>query len=329
MKLLNKEKISYLAGTFICLSACISLGSNDPGKINQDIPRVAEGTVSHSATINPEIPESVIFCDEKIDLTRYNMHEGIDRELTSFTYFHSTTLLMIKRANRYFPEIEPVLKANGIPDDFKYLAVIESHLDPQAVSPARAVGMWQLLEGTAKDEGLVVQTTVDERRHVRKSTLAACRYLKKAYAKYGNWTDVASSYNAGMGRISGELTKQNADSAFDLWLVEETTRYVYRMMAIKLIFENPSKYGFILQPRDLYKPIRMKEVKVSADIQDLSAFAQEHGITYADLKRFNAWLRDRKLVTNGKTYSIDIPEKEDLFYKTPNISVHDPRWIKQ
>jgi Soluble lytic murein transglycosylase and related regulatory proteins (some contain LysM/invasin domains) len=327
MKLLNKEKISYLAGTFICLSACISLGSNDAAKIDEGGNQTIAGNVAQAITLNPEIPASVMFCGEEIDLTRYNMHEGFDRELSSFTYFHSTTLLLIKRANRYFPIIEPILKANGIPDDFKYLAVIESHLDPQASSPARAVGMWQLLEGTAKDEGLVVAGTIDERRHVRKSTEAACRYLKKAYARYSSWTDVAASYNAGMGRISGELQKQNVDSAFDLWLVEETSRYVYRMMAIKQIFEQPARYGFVLKTEDLYKPIRMNQVKVSADIPDLSAFAQEQGITYADLKRFNLWLRDRKLVTGGKTYYIDIPEKEDLFYKTPNTVVHDSRWV--
>lgn len=327
MKLLNKEKISCLAGTFICLSACISLGSDNSVHTGEGGNKVVVGDMPQSITMNPEIPASVMFCGEEIDLTRYNMREGFDRELSSFTYFHSTTMLLIKRANRYFPIIEPILKVNGIPDDFKYLAVIESHLDPRASSPARAVGMWQLLEGTAKDEGLVVQGTVDERRHVKKSTEAACRYLKKAYAKYGNWTDVAASYNAGMGRISGELQKQNTDNAFDLWLVEETSRYVYRMMAIKQIFENPTKYGFVLKARDLYKPIRVNPVKVTSDIPDLAAFAQEQGITYADLKRFNTWLRDRKLVTGGRTYYIDIPEKEDLFYKTPNTVVHDSRWV--
>jgi hypothetical protein len=327
MKWLNKDKISYMAGAFICLSACISLGSDDSGKIKEERKLVAEDKGAQSITLNPEIPSSIEFCGENIDLTRYQMHEGFDREITSFTYYHSTTLLLIKRANRYFPVIEPILKANGIPDDFKYLAVIESHLDPQAVSPARAVGMWQLLEGTGKDEGLIIDTTVDERRHVKKSTEAACSYLKKAYAKYGNWTDVAASYNAGTARISGEMEKQNSDSAFDLWLVEETSRYVYRMMAIKQIFENPSKYGFVLKARDLYKPIEVNAVKIIADIPDLAAFAVEQGITYADLKRFNTWLRDRKLVTNGRTYYIDIPKKEDLFYNTPNTVVHDSRWV--
>lgn len=255
------------------------------------------------------------------------MREGLDRELSSFTYLHSTTMLYIKRANRYFPIIEPILKANGIPDDFKYLAVIESHLEPRVTSPAKAVGMWQLLEGTARQYGLTITPTIDERCNVEKSTEAACRYLKAAYAKYGDWAAVASSYNAGMGRISGELDKQEADTTFDLWLVEETTRYVYRIMAIKQIFENPYKYGFVLRARDLYKPIKYKEVPVSGDILDLSAFAKANGVTYADLKRFNPWLRDRKLQTAGKTYTMQIPDDKDMYYKHPNTEVHNPAWV--
>ena len=229
-------------------------------------------------TLSPDVPSSVPFCGKLIDITRYDMREAYDRELSSFTYFHSTTMLLIKRANRYFPVIEPILKANGIPDDFKYLAVIESHLDPRVSSPARAVGMWQLLEGTAREYGLTITPTVDERCHVEKATGAACRYLKAAYKKYGDWAAVAASYNGGMGRISGELVKQDADSSFDLWLVEETTRYIYRIMAIKQIFENPSKYGFVLRARDLYKPIPTVDVAVSQDIQNLSAFAKKKRI---------------------------------------------------
>ncbi|WP_416277212.1 lytic transglycosylase domain-containing protein [Parabacteroides bouchesdurhonensis] len=313
--------VSFCAGGLICLTACISLGSNDSEKVLEQRPVVS------SMTVSPEIPNSVPFCGKMIDITRYNMREGFDRELSSFTYFHSTTMLLIKRANRYFPVIEPILKANGIPDDFKYLAVIESHLDPRVSSPARAVGMWQLLEGTAKQYGCTITPTVDERCHVEKATEAACRYLKAAYDKYGDWAAVASSYNAGMGRISGELVKQDADNTFDLWLVEETVRYVYRIMAIKQIFENPYKYGFVLRARDLYKPIECVEVAVSGDVQDLSAFAKEHGITYADLKRFNPWLRDRKLLTGGKTFKIQIPQEKDLYYKTPNSAVHNPDWV--
>lgn len=321
MKVSKNSMISLLCGGVVCLTACISMGSNDIGKVKEERPVVS------SMTVSPEIPSSVPFCGKLVDITRYDMREAFDRELSSFTYLHSSTMLWIKRANRYFPIIEPILKANGIPDDFKYLAVIESQLEPRATSSARAVGMWQLLEGTAKEYGLTVAPTVDERSHIVKSTEAACRYLKAAYSKYGDWAAVAASYNGGMGRISGELSKQDADSSFDLWLVEETTRYVYRIMAIKQIFENPSRYGFILRARDLYKPIECVEVAISQDVPDLTAFAKEHGITYADLKRFNPWLRDRKLTTGGKTFRISIPQEKNMYYKIPNTQVHSPAWV--
>jgi hypothetical protein len=255
------------------------------------------------------------------------MHESFDRELSSFTYFHSTTLLLIKRANRYFPVIEPILKKYGIPDDFKYLAVIESHLDPRVSSPARAVGMWQFLEGTGRQYGLTITSTVDERCHVEKATIAACKYLKDAYAKYKDWINVAASYNTGMGRVSNELIQQGVNSAFDLWLVEETTRYPYRIMAIKQIFENPYRYGFVLTSQDLYKPIKTKAISVSTNIDNLAVFAQRYGVTYADLKRFNPWLRDRKLLTNGQAYILLVPEENNLYYKQPNTYVHDSRWV--
>lgn len=321
MRLSMNNISGFLIGVIICLTACLSVGSRDSEKVKEERPVVM------SMTASPDIPSSVVFCDTTIDLTRYNMREGFDREVSSFTYFHSTTMLLIKRANRYFPIIEPILKAAGIPDDFKYLAVIESHLDPRVSSPARAVGMWQLLEGTGKQYGLTVTPTVDERCNVEKSTEAACRYLKEAYDRYGDWATVAASYNAGMARISGELTKQEADKAFDLWLVEETSRYVYRIMAIKQIMENPYRYGFVLRAEDLYKPIATTCVTVSSDIPDLSAFAKDNNTTYADLKRFNPWLRDRKLQTLGKTYTIQIPKEDDIYYKTPNTYVHNPAWV--
>ncbi|MDR1499963.1 MAG: lytic transglycosylase domain-containing protein [Tannerellaceae bacterium] len=278
-------------------------------------------------TVSPDIPAAVTFCGTTVDLTRYQTHEAFDRELSSFIYFHSTTLLLIKRANRYFPVIEPILKKQGIPDDFKYLAVIESHLDPRISSPARAVGMWQLLESTGRQYGLTINATVDERCNVEKATVAACKYLREAYNKYNDWKSVAVAYNAGMGRISSEMAQQKTGDILDLWLVEETSRYAYRIMAIKQIFENPYRYGFVLTTRNLYKPIRSKGLSVSTDIADLAQLAISHNITYADLKRFNPWLRDRKLITGGKTFTIQIPEGDDLFYNRPNAYVHDPRWV--
>lgn len=313
--------IALLLTGGIGLTACLSVGSQDSEQVMQERPAVS------SVTMTPTVPTHVTFCGEKVDLTRYNMYEGMDRELSSFTYFHSTTMLMIKRANRYFPVIEPILKANGIPDDFKYLAVIESHLDLRIVSPARAAGMWQFMEATAKQYQLIVTPTVDERYHVERATEAACRYLRDAYAKYGDWISVAASYNAGMGRISSEYARQNEASALNLWLVEETSRYVYRIFAIKQIFENPYKYGFVMHAKDLYRPISCEKVIVSNDIPDLVAFAKSHDITYADLKRFNSWLRDTKLVVNGKSFTISIPRKKDMYYNEPNQTVHDKRWV--
>ena len=313
--------MSFLAGGVLTLSAVLLVGSSDSRQARDEKPLV------YSMTVSPDIPQEIVFCGKKLPLDRLDMYERFDRELSSFTYLHSTTMLLIKRANRFFPVIEPILRTHGIPDDFKYLAVIESSLEPKAVSPAKAMGLWQFMPATAKQYGLTITPTVDERRHVAKSTEAACRYLKAAYAKYGDWATVAASYNAGMGRISGELEKQQADDALDLWLVEETSRYVFRILAIKQIFENPFKYGFVLKTKNLYKPVRCREVKVTADIPDLAAFAKEKGISYALLKQFNPWLTDRKLLTAGKTFYLQLPDPDDLYYTTPNRTAHDPRWV--
>ena len=288
-----------------------------------------EAPVVSSFTVSPPPPSSIQFCDLVIDLSRYQRYEGMDRELNIFTYYHSTTMLLIKRANRLFPVIEPILKANGIPDDFKYLAVIESNLDPKAVSPARAVGLWQFMDGTAKNYGLKVTATVDERRHIAKSTEAACQYLREAYNKYGDWSAVAVSYNAGMGRVSEQMTKQKETSAMNLYFVEETSRYLYRIFAAKLIFENPYKYGFVLHAENLYRPIDCREVIVEQDITDLATFAAGHGITYSDLKFFNPWLTDTKLLTGGVQYKMLIPDKNKMYYSASNVYVHDKRWVVQ
>ena len=241
------------------------------------------------------IPERITFAGEETVFDRYDKRERMDRELNSFTYFHSTTMLLIKRANRIFPTIEPILKKEGVPDDIKYLAVIESNLDHRAVSPAGAVGLWQFLQSTGRENGLEVRTDVDERYHIEKSTVAACRYLKNAYNKYGSWSAAAMSYNGGQARITNELRDQKVDDALDLWLVEETTRYYYRMLAIKQVFEQPWQYGFVIKPENLYKPMEFKKVNVTNTIPDLVTFAQQNGITYAQLKDFNSWLRTDKL----------------------------------
>ena len=284
-----------------------------------------------SMTANVDIPEKMMYADETYVFDRYDKRERLDRELNSFTYFHSTTMLLIKNANRFFPIIEPILKEYGIPDDIKYLAVIESSLNPRAVSPARAAGLWQFMPATAKQFGLEVSSEVDERYHVEKSTVAACKYLRDAYRKYNSWSAAAMSYNGGQGRITSELSNQQATEALDLWLVEETTRYFYRMLAIKLVFENPPQYGFIIKPHQLYKPIVFKEVKVTQSIPNLATYAKQHGITYAQLKDFNSWLRDRSLtVRSGSSYTLKIPTRESLYYnKDEPVKVHSKHWVTQ
>lgn len=322
-----KRNIIYILSAIIVVSAItiMSLSNNDTEKVDQQRPQV----LSMTASVN--VPDEMTFAGEKIVFDRYDLRERMDRELNSFTYFHSTTLLLFKRANRIFPIIEPILKQQGVPNDIKYIAVIESSLDHRAISPARAVGLWQFMSGTAPGFGLEVSSEVDERYHIEKSTAAACRYLKDAYQKYASWSAAALSYNGGHARITNEFSNQQTNKALDLWLVEETTRYYFRMLAIKTIFENPAQYGFIIRADQLYKPLEFKEVSVSSSIPNLVSFAKEHGLTYAQLKDFNSWLRSDKLTNkSGKTYTILVPTKESLYYKKEDKpTVHDKRWVQK
>lgn len=275
-----------------------------------------------------EVPRSVTFCGDTIDLTRFDRRERMDRELLAFSYMHSTTIQMIKRANRYFPIVESILHENGVPDDFKYLMSIESNNNPLARSGAGAAGLWQFMPTTGKEFGLEVGNSVDERYHVEKATRAACRYLKQAYARFGNWVSVAASYNAGQGRISRELDRQYEEDALDLQLVEETSRYVYRILAAKILFENPARFGFRLRASDLYPPIPYREIKVEKTIEDLPRFAKSQGITYALLRNMNPWLRSRTLHVHGdKVYYLRIPDKEGMYYNPRVIFPHDPKWV--
>jgi len=275
-----------------------------------------------------DIPSSVEFCGEKISLERYDMRERFDREQLAFMYMHSTSLQLIKRANQFFPIIEPILKTNGIPDDFKYLAVVESSLDTRALSPMKAAGIWQFMEATGKRYGLEINAEVDERYHIEKSTVAACKYLKESYRKYGDWATVAASYNAGVGKIDSEQDKQAVSSSFDMLLVNETSRYVFRILAAKRFLENPQKFGFFLKKEHLYHTIRTDDVKVFETVPDWSEWAKKQGITYSQLKDFNIWLRDRGLTNKtGKTYIIKIPKKEDLNFDVRKIKVHNKNWV--
>lgn len=277
----------------------------------------------------PQIPHKTMFAGQDIDLTRYDMYERYERELTTACYMHSSTMLTIKRANRYMPVIAPILERESIPADFIYLAAIESAFNPLAVSPAKAAGIWQFMPSTAREYGLEVNADIDERYNVEKATEAACKYLHNAYKKYGNWVNAAAAYNAGSNRITEELGRQGVEEAFDLHLVQETSRYVFRILAMKEMFSSPSKYGFYLKANQLYQPIATREVVVDTAIEDLVAWAKGQGITYRELKEFNPWLRSRKLPNkSGKKYKILIPVKDDMYYTLDReYKTFNPNWI--
>ena len=315
----------------LTLSACVIIAASFfliSNKLDSDAKKQKVEVLSFADSVS--IPEYMEFCGKKISLDRIDMRERYDREINAFTYLHSTTMLLFKRANRYFPVIEPILKKYNIPDDFKYLAVIESNLSPRALSTAKAAGIWQFMPETGKDYGLEVNNQVDERYHIEKATVAACKYLSDAYLKYGDWATVAASYNAGTARISSELNNQMVNNSFDLLLVEETSRYVFRILAAKELFTNPYKYGFVLRKDDLFPVVRTLKVEVTSTIPNLAAFAKEYNINYFQLKEFNVWLRDNSLTipaNSAKKYIIDIPVVEDLYYSTNKVRVHNRDWI--
>jgi len=274
------------------------------------------------------IPAGMEFAGQTISLERYDMRERFDREQIVIAFNHSVSFLNIKRANRYFPVIEPLLKQNGIPDDFKYLAVIESNLDVRAMSGAHAAGLWQLMPKTAEQFGLEVNDEVDERFDIEKSTVAACKYFKSAYNKYKNWTTVAASFNAGMGRISTEKENQQVEESFDMLLTSETSRYVFRILAMKQFLENPKAFGYTIGHDQFYQTIGTKEVTVKGPVADWTVWASQHGISYSQLKDFNVWLRDRKLTnSSGKEYVLQIPEKEDFKFNPSKIKIHNQMWV--
>jgi len=259
------------------------------------------------------VPDDLTFCGEKVPTHFYDVNEKLDRELLVNAYRHSATFLNIKRSNRWFPVIEPILAKNGIPDDFKYLCVIESDLS-NAVSPSGARGFWQFLDVTAKEYGLEVTEEVDERYDVVKSTEAACKYLNEAYKKFGSWALVAASYNMGMSGVSGELAKQSAKTYWDLQLNEETGRYVFRILAMRQIMQDPEGHGFHLRSEDKYPQYETVKVAVSSTIPDLYAFATQQGVNYKTIKILNPWMRKTKLeVKPGKSYDVSLPADKSLW----------------
>lgn len=291
--LMNPNKLYRYSIIFLAVFGFIQLFTFST-KVTENILANQEFYAAKAHTIESDYD----FCGEKVPVDSKDIKERLDREILKNSYWHSEMLIYYKRIGKYFPIIEPILKANNIPNDFKYLAIIESGLS-NAVSPAGARGFWQIMEKTGKEFGLEVNKEVDERYHLVKATEAACRYLNASYKRFGSWTLVAASYNLGMGGVSKRLKQQNVNNYYDLLLNSETARYVFRIVAIKDILTKPSKYGFNLEKKHRYEVDRYTEVEYDSTISNLTEFAIQNNINYKILKLGNPWLRRKKL-TNSK-----------------------------
>ena len=277
---------------------------------------------------SPDVPASINFCGDHISFDRIDMAERLDRELITTIYGQTTTSLIIKRANRLFPRLIEILKENNMPEDLIYLAVAESSLDVNVFSPAKAAGIWQFMPATGKQYGLEVNDDVDERYDPEKETVAACKYLRNAYSKYGNWATVCASYNAGMGKISAELSNQQVNTSFDLRLVNETSRYVFRILAYKIFLQNPKQYGYRMRSNQLYQPIECDVVEISTPVASWVTWAKDHGLTYAQLRDANPWIRSTKLPNaSGKVYKVKVPKQDSLYRSKTEIEVYNDNWV--
>lgn len=308
LDLLKKGLVfSGLAGIVLIV---LMVAGTSPAK-DQEVKNSSEATFSSVA-----LPSDLDFAGEKVPLENFDVREALDKEMLVNTYWHSQTFLLIKRANRFFPVIEPILKKHGVPDDFKYLALAESGLT-NVVSPAGATGFWQLLKSSALENGLEVNDDrvlasyeVDERYNLEKSTEAACKILKHAYGIYNSWTMAAASYNMGITGLNKQIARQYSRNYYDILLNEETARYIFRITALKAIISNPEKYGFSVSKGDLYQPYQSKDILVSVPINDIAKFAFQHGTNYKMIKILNPWLRSNVLTNkHRKTYIIKVPEK--------------------
>ena len=289
---MNSFKVLYFLFVLALFSQCTTLNSTSPIQTNTQI--------------IPTYPQSISFAGEAVHLDKHYVLERLDRELLVNNFWHSNSILVLKRAAKYFPIIEPILQENGIPDDFKYLAVIESGLT-HVVSPAGAEGFWQFMPQTARDYGLEVNGGIDERLHLIKATESAAAYLIDAYAEFGNWTLAAAAYNAGVQRIKSSLEKQQTKSYYDLHLNEETSRYMYRILATKLIFVSPERYGFVIPKAETYLFPNTKSVKVSTSPIDWVAFAKSQNMSYADLREINPWIKGYQLSNRkNKEYEVRV-----------------------
>jgi membrane-bound lytic murein transglycosylase D len=309
------KKDSTLSKSYVLLSViafCVIIGglffNSQPARLNNHVVETSSGPQEIFFTAVP-LPEKLDFANEDVPLDNFDVRESLDRELLIVANFHSQELLYLKKTNRYFSIIEPILKANNVPDDFKYLALAESGFLDKVVSPAGAVGIWQFMKPAAIEFGLEVNDEVDERYHIEKATEAACRYLKKSFIKYGSWTLVAASYNAGVGGMNRQIEVQDSKNYYDLLLNDETSRYIFRILALKLVIGEPEKYGFKVSDEEKYPIIPFTEVNISGSIKSFTIFARSHNINYKLFKQFNPWLRQPNLKNlKGKTYTLKIPE---------------------
>lgn len=298
--------IGLVATTAVCVQAVQQ--DDDTQRIDPEIKKTNKLVNDYNVYAIP-LPETLDFAGEPVPLDNPDIRERLDRELLVNTYWQSNGLLLIKRAAKYFPIIEPILEEEGLPDDFKYLAVIESGLT-QAVSPARATGFWQILRSTGRELGLEVNDNVDERYNIELSTRAACKYLKKSKENLGSWTLAAAGYNAGNAGMSRRLDQQNVNGYYDLLLGEETGRYVFRILALKQILADPERYGFNFKEEHLYEKVPSYKVKVDTVVTDFVQFAEHFGINYKILKLHNPWLREDHLNNaSRKAYQIEIPKE--------------------
>lgn len=303
---MSKVRWTYLILSFGFM-AFMLLFLNFSDKDDQAKEHYQKHIIEHYKIFSLYVPNELELFGEQVPLEKQDIRERYDRELLVNAYWQSQTMLFIKRSNKWFPMIERILKEQGIPDDFKYLALIESGF-LNASSSAGAKGFWQFMEASGKEQGLEINTYVDERNHVEKSTLAACKYLKQAYLDLGSWTLAAASYNMGVGGLRNQLKKQGVSSYYDTYLNTETSRYVFRVLAIKEIVCNPEAFGFHVRETDKYFTENTRELEVDTTISDLFAFAQQQGVLYKDLKRLNPWiLADQLPNKSKKIYTLKLP----------------------
>lgn len=314
MKFSTGKLFSLLGILFIITIVTLFTQSFSSAENNEN-----EKVLKNQVVTQPTFPEQITFCEQSVPLQYFDVAESLDRELFVNVYWQSNTSFLLKRSQRYFPIIDSILKANEIPADFRYLAVIESGLQ-NVTSPSNAKGFWQFLEETGKEYGLEINNNVDERLNLEKSTVAACKYLRKAYEKFNDWFLVAASYNMGMGGLSRSLESQKVTTYFDLKLNTETGRYVYRILAAKLILENPELYNYKIADKYLYQPLKYREIKIDTSINDITAFALSNNTNVKLFKMLNPWILDDKLDNSKrKEYTLKIPTsdlREQTFTKS-------------